>query len=228
MFPELARHILTSEWKEKGNHPIIALEGPVCAGKSSLLRKVEAKKAAIVIPEYSEYLGCVERPTSRFPAATRDEAMANFNQFLEIEKKRKELLDNSGPSIKYLDRSVFTLLAFELGVSCLTGIDIYRWALGHVADNPNVIVPDHVLYLDVSRIVAMSRAKAANMRTPLFMFSDNFNARARAFFTALNTTIPGYVSFINANENEEGVYNQFNQASGRWQVGPLRHGANLH
>lgn len=188
----------------------IAVEGPVCSGKSTLLETIKQKTSSGIIDEYMLYQDFVGRTSFMFPPRDVSQAKENFLSFMKIEKLRKSDYDSLSRKVRYIDRSIYTLLAFELGSYFFTGIDIFEWALDHSmeASNKDIIIPDHVLYLDVSRKAALERARAAGMKTLSFLFSDQFNSSFRSFFIALNQVRPGYVTFVNTDRNRSAIYQE--------------------
>ena len=210
-----------SERQEIGNQVItIAVEGSVCAGKSTLLKRIACLNPEAIVNEYMVYPPIPNKPLRNFPPQDSQEAKENFLYFLEVEKLRKEDHALSQTSAKYLDRSIFTLLAFELGMYFVSGIDIFGWGLSQVTSSKDIIIPDKIVYLDVSKQVALERARGANMKVPMFLFSDEFNSGFRSLFVTLNKIKPGYVTFINADQSEDSVYEQYRAVSDNWKANP--------
>lgn len=113
--------------EDGGNRLTIAIEGSVCAGKSTLLGKIGAQSNASIVSEYMIYRPAPGLTLHKFPPQNEQEARENFSYFLEVEKLRKRDYGLSLARLKYLDRSIFTLLAFELGLRAVYGINIFDW-----------------------------------------------------------------------------------------------------
>lgn len=162
-----------------GDEITVALEGPVCAGKSSLLDGLVRLKWN-VIEEYREYLVKANKSFPKFPPCSDSEAKRNFEAVLELEEERFADYKMKKGAFKKtaLDRSIFTLLAFEKGSSRLSNINIYHWAIDRVVksiDVAGIIWPNKVSYLDIPNEVARARANLKNLGTAAFLFEEEFN-----------------------------------------------------
>lgn len=164
---------------------VVAIEGPVCAGKSSLVNSLIGSGLGGIL-EYSEYVGHANQDFPKFPPRDAEQAKRSFEFFLDLEKQRildMQLLTQSNVVI---DRSIFTLLAFEAGASRITGIDIFDWAVERLLQEEEIILPDHVVYLDVAPQVSIQRAEENDIPIPKFLLSEEFNRGFRDFFIALS------------------------------------------
>lgn len=74
------------------------------------------------------------------------------------------------------------------------------------------------MYLEVSQQVAWERAQRASMNIPPLLFSDEFNSAFKSFFVQLSQTRPGYVTFIDANQDENRLHEVYRGISDSWQV----------
>jgi len=217
MFNELMR-VSIEDKKIDRQCVTIAVEGPVCSGKSTLLEKIGNSTPSLIVPEYMVYPPIVDIPFPKLPPKTSKEAKENFLYFLEIEATRKAEHDKSRAEIRYLDRSIFTLLAFELGSYYSSGIDIFTWAFRKIVNAKDVIVPNQIIYLDVSKETALERAKIAGMNMPKFLFSNDFNSAFKSMFVALNAIKPGYVTFIDANQEKDYIHKQVQNLTCRLKI----------
>ena len=197
---------LTHSEKLNNSRPSVALEGPVCAGKSTLLGTLSGYGFS-GINEYSEYVSSTRKDFPIFPPNSPDVSEASFQFFLELERQRFQSMSDqivSGPTI--LDRSIHTLLAFEVGAKQLTGIDILPWATKFVSNHPeNIIWPNHIVYLDLAPDESLLRAKKENHKTADFLFDSGFNQGFCSYFLKLKELYPSCVTFIDASNSREQV-----------------------
>ena len=189
---------------------VYAIEGPVCAGKSTLIKGCQ-RDGIKTVPEYREYVIAASRSFPNFPPKNEKEAKKNFHFLLGIEALRQQEHEASKSPITALDRSIFTLISFEAGAARLTGINIFDWALDEVTKNrAGVIFPDHVFYIDIPMDIACGRAKLAGMGTSAFLFSRDFNMGMREAFNKFEMMWPGLITYLDGLKNQEAVYRDFN------------------
>lgn len=186
---------------EPASATIVAVEGPVCAGKSTLIKHLKIASVGI-IDEYSEYVASANRDFPRFPPSSPKQAQRNFEFFLGLEKRRTLDLAKLRQNKIAIDRSIYTLLAFEAGASKITGIDIFDWAVDRLEAENEIILPDHIIYLDVPMAVSSRRAQENNIQIPIFLLSDEFNEGFRNIFQRLAIAKPEFVTIIDAQQDE--------------------------
>lgn len=189
---------------EQINPKITALEGPVCAGKTTLLDNLR-KQGVQTIREYSEYVDSATRNFPKFPPINDEVARDSFKFFLDLEiarRRDRDLLVNSDHLV--LDRSIYTLMAFEAGATKFTGIDILSWAIEYLKEKSNrIILPGHILYIDTPAVLSRKRAAEGRIRLAEFLLTDQFNEGFRSFFLALKQIKPGFITFVDGNKDEE-------------------------
>jgi len=176
---------------------VVAIEGPVCAGKSTLVERLNQEGLGIVL-EYSEYVAHANQDFPKFPPADEEAAKRSFDFFLNLERRRSQDMAGLGQHKVAIDRSIFTLLAFEVGAARITGIDISEWAVEKLSSEGDLIVPDHVFYLDVPVAVSRERAEKNGIPIPAFLLSEEFNQGFRDFFIGLEQAMPDYTTFVSA------------------------------
>ena len=92
---------------------IIALEGGICSGKTTLAKEFE-RQDFYLIPEYMDIIHPYEEDRINDLVSSNQSAI---NVFLEIEKRRKEIyLENCSDKNAILDRSYLTLFAYEYAI----------------------------------------------------------------------------------------------------------------
>lgn len=176
-----------------GKNEVIALEGPVCAGKTTLINGL-VPLGYQKIPEYVDFALNNNLKLPKFPPQNETEAKASFEFYLDLEKRRQGRVEKG----KWLlDRSKYTLLAFEAGARNLTQIDIFPWACNLVDQRKDEITePDHTLYVDVAPEESKRRANLACMETPVFFFSPQFTTGFREAFILFQSQNPNRFTFI--------------------------------
>lgn len=202
----------TSQEFEQHSGEVIALEGPVCSGKSTVLLGLAASGLVNPILEYSEYVDSATADFPKFPPQDDRAAKSAFELFLDLERQRFRDFNQTRGS-RILDRSIFTLLAFEAGASRITGIDIMSWAYERLSQTSHEIIwPHHILYFDQPTDVSLVRAKENNIRIPDFQFDIEFNAEFRSFFMQLFERQPGFITIINSSASPLVVQEQVLEA----------------
>ena len=194
---------------DPGSWTVIALEGPVCAGKTTVLRSLD-NQGVQVIEEYSAYVRSATRDFPKFPPQDEGCAKNSFRFFLDLELARRRdrnLLTNCDCVV--LDRSIYTLLAFEAGTAKLTGIDILSWAVEFLKEHSDkIILPDHIIYIDTPVDVSTKRAEDGNIRIADFLLTAAFNEGFRHFFVALREPRPEFVTFVDGRNTREGLFSE--------------------
>ncbi|MBU1199943.1 AAA family ATPase [Patescibacteria group bacterium] len=192
---------------------IVAIEGPVCAGKSTLVEKLNREGLGTVL-EYSEYVAHANQDFPKFPPTDEEAAKKSFEFFLNLERRRSQDMAGLAQDTIAIDRSIFTLLAFEVGAAKITGIDISDWAVERLSNENNLIVPYHVFYLDVPVAVSRERAERNGIPIPSFLLSEEFNQGFRDFFIGLEQAMPGYITFVSASEDSNEVFSRLHEELG--------------
>lgn len=175
---------------------VVALEGPVCAGKTTVAAGL-GSGGARVVPEYLDVPGAGIRVGFDAPAA--GDGLRRLRLLLELEHCRAMQLPSAGSVV--LDRSVFTLLAYEAGLAALSLPHVLADAVREVVaavDRRAVALPGRVVFLDCSAASCRERAVTAGMRTPPFLFDPRFRDGFRRLFCRLERVVPGTVLFTDA------------------------------
>lgn len=185
-----------AERRRRTARRIVALEGPVCAGKTTVAAGLEFAGAKVV-PEYLDLTGGASLAGADAPEA--GDGLRRLHLLLELERGRTTHLPPAGTVV--LDRSVFTLLAYEAGLSAMPAPNVLAHAVGAVvaaADRGDVALPDRIVFLDCPASLCRERAAAAGMRTPAFLFDARFRGGFRQLFCRLERAVPGMVLFADA------------------------------
>lgn len=175
---------------------IVAVEGPVCAGKTTVACAVSSA-GVTVVPEYFDVPGAASWVGVDAPVP--GDGLRRLRLLLELERCRAMQLPSAGVAV--LDRSVFTLLAYEAGLAAMSAPHVLADAVGEVVaalDRGEVTRPGRVVFLDCSAALCRERAVAAGMRTPSFLFDPVFRDGFRELFYRLERAAPGTVLFVDA------------------------------
>lgn len=195
-----------AERQSRLSRQIVALEGPVCAGKTMVAAEL-ASDGAGVVPEYFDVPGAAGRVGVDAPLA--GDGLRRLSVLLELECARLTQLPAAG--LVVLDRSVFSFLAYEAGLSAMTAPNVLADALEAVVaavDGGAVALPERIVFLDCPVSSCRGRAAAAGMRTPAFQFDPEFRGGFRQLFCRLECVAPGRVLFVDAARPLAEVVNQ--------------------
>ena len=190
----------------RSSRPIGALEGAVCAGKTTVAAEL-ASDGVVVVPEYFDVPGAARRVGVDAPFA--GDGLRRLSVLLELECARLTQMPPTG--LVVLDRSVFSLLAYEAGLSAMTAPNVLADALEAVVaavDGGAVALPERIIFLDCPASSCRGRAAAAGMRTPAFQFDPEFRGGFRQLFCRLERVAPGRVLFVDAARPLAEVVNQ--------------------
>lgn len=157
---------------------IIALEGGICSGKTTLAKEFE-RQGFYLVPEYMDIIQPCEENRINDLASSNHSAI---NVFLEIEKRRKEIYsENYNGKNAILDRSYLTLFAYEYAIGRnISGVDFPNLA-------QNIIAPDLVVFLNVNDELRVKRSRdRCDEDMPEIFLNHNFNKRLKQFFLKQN------------------------------------------
>jgi thymidylate kinase len=129
---------------------LVALEGPCCAGKTTLGRALLAelpdRKAALVAC-YADYAGG-GRFLPRQEAGTVQEREEALRRLLDIEAARMAAVPDAC-ELLIADRSVHTLLAHSYAMQAAQGTGFFAPSVRLLEQAPDAAWPELILYLDL-------------------------------------------------------------------------------
>jgi len=164
---------------------ITALEGPCCAGKTTLgrllMRELDGMTVAFV-PCYADQAGG-GRFLPRQEAATVAEREEALRQLLAIEAQRLARVPG-GCDVVVEDRSVHTLFAHSYALQHMTGTGFLAPSARLLRRSPIPAWPDLVLYLDLPQAAVHDRNQGKFPPGSIYTDED-FNAAIRAYFRRL-------------------------------------------
>jgi len=177
---------------------IVALEGPCCAGKTTLGRLLiqELCELAITfVPCYADHAGG-GRFLPRQQADTVAEREQALRQLLLIEAGRLAQVPQACDVILE-DRSVHTLLAHSYALQCRTGTGFLAPSARLLRSSPVPAWPDMVLYLDLPQDAVPERNPGKFPPGSIYTDPD-FNATVRAYFRRLASRKTPPVAWLDA------------------------------
>jgi thymidylate kinase len=176
----------------------VALEGPCCAGKTTLGRLLiqELCELAITfVPCYADHAGG-GRFLPRQQADTVAEREQALRQLLLIEAGRLAQVPQACDVILE-DRSVHTLLAHSYALQCRTGTGFLAPSARLLRSSPVPAWPDLVLYLDLPQDAVPERNPGKFPPGSIYTDPD-FNATVRAYFRRLASRKTPPVAWLDA------------------------------
>ena len=177
---------------------IVALEGPCCAGKTTLGRLLIqelCELAVTFVPCYADHAGG-GRFLPRQQADTVAEREQALRQLLLIEAGRLAQVPQACDVILE-DRSVHTLLAHSYALQCRTGTGFLAPSARLLRSSPVPAWPDLVLYLDLPQDAVPERNPGKFPPGSIYTDPD-FNATVRAYFRRLASRKTPPVAWLDA------------------------------
>lgn len=163
----------------------IAIEGPCCAGKTTLAQGLVEEPLALSITcvrDYSDHVGGGKFLPPPVPMSLAEEELILY-RFLAIEADRATYARQTAPEadLIIIDRSVHTLLAHCFALCQLLDDDYFGLAQRVIGESDLPVWPDRVLYLDVPQCVIEARNGGKFAPDSIFI-NAGFNAGVRSYF----------------------------------------------
>jgi thymidylate kinase len=177
---------------------IVALEGPCCAGKTTLGRLLvrELREMAVTfVPCYADHAGG-GRYLPRQEADTVAEREQALRQLLPVEAGRLAQVPQECDVILE-DRSAHTLLAHSYALQRKTGTDFLSPSERLLQSSPVPAWPGLVLYLDLPQGAVQQRNPGKFPPGSIYTDPD-FNAAVRAYFRRLAGRKTPHVAWLDA------------------------------
>jgi len=179
----------------------IGVEGPVCAGKTTLvlgLTRHLVGPTATCVPDYADHASGGRHLPPPVPRSIAEEEQA-LRVFLTIEAERTKRVRTPAKrwTVVLVDRTVHTLLAHCYALTRMTGLDHASLAERVLAGSDTPLWPDLILYLDVPQQAIDARNKGKFEAGNIFLDAD-FNEGIRAYFLRLAGQEPQRVIWLDA------------------------------
>jgi thymidylate kinase len=161
----------------------VAVEGPCCAGKTTLSRGLIEAMTDIAISHvtcYADHVGggrFLPRPVPQSLAEDQDAV----DRLLTVEADRVAHARVAATDLVLMDRSVHTLLAHRHALQRVTGLALLAPAERVITRSEAPAWPDLVLYLDVPQPTILDRNRGKFPPDSIFI-DPVFNAGVRDYF----------------------------------------------
>jgi thymidylate kinase len=168
------------------HHRIVSVEGPCCAGKTTLSRGLLSELTALKVAHvrcYADHVGggrFLPRPE---PTSVAEDA-AGLATLVEIERERTAAALSGQWDLILADRGLHTLLAHRYAIEQITGLACFHPAQRFLDESPLPSWPHLVLYLDVPQTTVLDRNRGKFPTDSIFI-QDAYNRSIREFFRQL-------------------------------------------
>lgn len=166
--------------------PSVAVEGPCCAGKTTLSNGLIRRFSGLSIAHvkcFADYVGggrFLPRPVPE--SLSEDEAA--LQKLLAIEFDRQADARQQHSDLVLMDRSVYTFLAHRYALEQITGMAFFAPAQRMVAESDLPTWPDLTFYLDVPHETIHARNHGKFPADSIFI-DRRFNAGVRSFYATV-------------------------------------------
>ena len=169
-----------------------AIEGPVCAGKTTLangLRDYVGPTHTVIVPDYADFVGGANMPSAD-PASLVEERAA-LEDLLEIEDRRFRSFPaffGDEATLRLIDRSALTLLGH------CSGLDARNPAVGSflelgrsvVGTSSRAVLPQLIIYLDADLDTQVARDDGKFGPESIFL-DPQLNEGFRSYFKSITS-----------------------------------------
>lgn len=159
----------------------IAIEGPVCAGKTTLCnRLIKQIYKACVVPDYSDFAGGGKNLPPPYPPTVALESKA-LKYFILLEEQRFTEYDNNEFNICFIDRSVHTLIGHCYSLSKISGLPYFELAVNELLESKKMYWPSTIIFLDISEHIMHIRNSGKFQKNNIFI-DYAYNTYFREYF----------------------------------------------
>jgi thymidylate kinase len=184
----------------------VGLEGPCCAGKTTLARALLTELSGLSVGYvkcYSDHVGggrFLPRPVPESAAEDR----YSLEALIAIEADRKALPRGQAKDVLLIDRSIHTLLAHRYALDRMMKLGLFPYAK-HLLEQSNIpIWPNPVIYLDIPQELVRQRGK--NKFPPNSIYTNaEFNTGIRSYFCHLAEQTEPKTIWLEAKQDQSKV-----------------------
>jgi thymidylate kinase len=162
---------------------IVGIEGPCCAGKTTLSRGLLAHYGSAlvqIIPDYSDFAGGGKNLPPPVPTTLAEERSA-LERFEQLERDRIALHLKSASALVLIDRCIYTLFAHCHSLTRQCGADYLALAEDRFAHSDAPLWPDTIIYIDTPLDSILERNRGKFPAGSIFI-DKTFNETFRSFF----------------------------------------------
>ena len=191
---------------------LVAIEGPCCAGKTTLANALVDALADLkvaYVPCFADHVGGGRFLPRPIPESLAEDSAA-LEALLAIEADRLATVRTGRFDLALLDRSVHTLLAHRFAIDQLTGLGCYASAAEALRLSPLPGWPEVVVYLDVPQRAVGHRNRGKFPSDSIFI-DARFNAGIRGYYESLAGRGDQAIAWLDA-ELDSGTLRQLAEA----------------
>jgi len=166
----------------KAGQMVVSFAGSVCAGKTTIARRLAHEQQITVIPEYMSLLVGEQRVL--FDRIGPEGRLACL---LKIDSQRNTLIHSSATRI-VLDRSVLCLFAFEYAMKAIN-TNYSNSYLRECLDSTHYLIPDKIIFFEVAEVVRRARCKDRGGMMAEFLLQSDFNRYLKEFFEMMSKVV---------------------------------------
>jgi thymidylate kinase len=184
-------------WTRSATTTYVAIEGPCCAGKTTLARGLLgclADLAVCSVPCYADHVGGGRFLPPPVPSSLAEDE-AGLHALLMIENDRLAGPRAGQYDAALLDRSVHTLLAHRYAIDQLTGLGCYEPASKTLSLSSAPAWPRLVLFLDVSQGAVEERNRGKFPADSLFI-DARFNSAIRRYYESVTASGDAHIVWL--------------------------------
>lgn len=177
----------------------IAIEGPCCAGKTTLAKSLLTALGDVTISHvecYADHVGGGRFLPDPVPTTLTEDYLA-LGALIEIEDARLVAARKGTCDLALLDRSAHTFLAHRYAILHRTGLDCFSPAVDRLRMSTVPVWPDLVIYLDVAQATVHQRNDGKFPVDSIFI-DAGFNAAIRQYYTNLRMDASTTVMWLDA------------------------------
>ncbi len=169
---------------------IIAFDGNVFTGKTSLIKAFATANPVFVIDEYSSFL---DDNTIEHQVKNGTSAIFLQEKYFNAEEKRSHILKHN--EINLLDRSFVSMAGHIFALNIVFNIDIRNWFLQRLqvaVDSQKVLIPDIFCFVKCSQKLIKERvSKNFSRATDSLYYSDRYLSAIEYFNSAWSKKVDG-------------------------------------
>lgn len=165
---------------------IVAVEGPCCAGKTTLSRGLLHRLTDLAVAHvvcYADHVGGGRNLPPPVPVSQAEDA-DGLGELIRIENDRTRAALTAACDVILLDRGLHTLLAHRHAIQQVTGLPLLTAARRLLAASHHRSWPNLVLYLDAPQEAVHHRNNGRFPATSIFI-NPQYNTAFRSYFARL-------------------------------------------
>ncbi len=187
---------------KKRKKVIIAFDGTIRAGKTTIVRDLSTIFGGKHINEYKYYAEKLNKKFPEFPFINLEDALNATRFFIFLEKKRYSDIKKYKSGIIFVDRTFHSCIGFDYASSKYLDIDIFKNSNEIWNKNNKKIIPDIIFFMNVSHKKMVERITINKDKFPKHIKDKKFNLSLKKYFKSL---INKNFIEINASKNKKNV-----------------------